>query len=85
MKVTNSIAWLEMMNKIEEEDELIAAQEEFEANQEKKLKVSEEEIEEQHQHEVGKSILDYFSEDSTYSYDGYRSDPDDREIYGNLW
>ena len=31
MKVTNSIAWLEMMNKIEEEDELIAAQEEFES------------------------------------------------------
>lgn len=64
----NPLAWLELMQEFEEEEQLIIAQEEFEGNGEELL--MEDFI------PVPK-VLDYFSEDSTPSYDGYYSSSDE--------
>lgn len=64
----NPLVWHELLQEFDEEEELIRAQEEFEGNGE---------IVPEEDDNVGASVLDYFSEESNKSYDGYYSSSDD--------
>lgn len=69
----NPLAWLEILQEIDEEEALIKAQREFEENGEDTNEMFPIPAEVPCEN----SVLDYFEEDSDRSYDGYMSSPDE--------